>query len=212
MTIGAVCPRGNGPVMSTFDFGALLLVLAVIIGVVNDRTLRLPRPVALLLGSLIVMMLVVGADASFDSGIREHLRKRVSHAHLPQILLDGVIALLLFASSLQVDLHDLRRRAGAVFVLATGGVVLSAFLFAAFIWAFMQFIGEPIPPGWCLVIGAILAPTDAVAVQGLLAHVKLSPGLHATIAGESLFNDGAAVVLFGTALAIAKGHTDMVGH
>src|SRR5258708_21766665 len=166
MTIGAVCPCGNGPVMSTFDFGALRLVVAVIIGVGNDLTLRLPRPVALLLGSLIVMMLVVGADASFDSGIREHLRKCVSHAHLPQILLDGVIALLLFAGSLQVDLHDLRRRAGAVFVLATGGVVLSAFLFAAFIWAVTPMIGGPIPPGWGLVIGAVLAPTDAIAVAG----------------------------------------------
>jgi CPA1 family monovalent cation:H+ antiporter len=133
-------------------------------------------------------------------------------AHLPQILLDGVIALLLFAGSLQIDLYDLRRRAVIVFLLATVSVVIAAGLFGAGIFLTLRLLDNPLPLAWCLVAGAILAPTDAVAVEGLLARVRLPPGLHATIAGESLFNDGAAVVLFGTALALANGHTDMIGH
>jgi monovalent cation:H+ antiporter, CPA1 family len=198
--------------LSTFDMAAVLLLLAASIGVVNERTLQLPRPVALLLGSLVVLTAIVTADMLFEQAVRQHLRERLSHAHLPQILLNGFVALLLFASSLRVDLGDLRRRAMAVFVLATGSVVLATILFAVGIWLVLRLIGEPIPLAWCLVIGAILAPTDAVAVEGLLARVRLPAGLHATIAGESLFNDGAAVVLFGTALALANGHTDMVGH
>ena len=199
--------------MTTFDIGSLLLVFAAIIGVANDRTLRLPRPVALLLGALLLSSLIIGGDAAFGDGdMRERLRERILQAHLPQILLDGFLALLLFAGSLHVDLRALRKRAATVFVLATLGVVLAAFLFAAGIWAVMRLIGEPIPPGWCLVLGAILAPTDAVAVEGLLDRLQLPPGLRAIISGESLFNDGAAVVLFGAALAIAGGDTGMVGH
>ena len=199
--------------MSTFDAGSVLLIFAAVIGVVNDRTLRLPRPVALLLASLAVSSMIIGADALFGHGtIREHLRERILRAHLPQILLDGFLALLLFAGSLRVDVRDLRRRAWTVLVLATAGVVLATLLFAIGIWVVLWLIGKPVPPGWCLVIGAILAPTDAVAVEGLLAHVRLPPGLREIIAGESLFNDGAAVVLFGTALALVWGRTDMVGH
>ena len=198
--------------MSTFDFGALLLIIATVIGVVNERTLRLPRPVALLLGSLVVLTCIVGADMLAGSGVRAHLRERITQAHLPQLLLDGLVALLLFTSSLQINPVDLRRRAMTVFVLATGSVVLAALIFAAGIWAVLHAIGEPVPPGWCLVLGAILAPTDAVAVEGLLSRVRLPAGLRSIIAGESLFNDGAAVVLFAAALALVKGRMDMVGH
>jgi CPA1 family monovalent cation:H+ antiporter len=199
--------------LSTFDFGSVLLVLAAAVGIINDRTLRLPRPVALLLAALGVAGVIIGAAALFgDTQIREHLRSRIVHAHLPQLLLDGFLALLLFAGSLHVDVRDLRRRAWAVFVLATGGVVLATALFAVGIWVVLRLVGEPIPLGWCLVIGAVLAPTDAVAVEGLLARVRLPAALRAIIAGESLFNDGAAVVLFGTALALAAGRRDTVGH
>ncbi len=199
--------------MSTFDLGSLLLLLAAVTGVVNDRTLRLPRPVALLLGSLLMASLIIAGDAAFGNGdMRERLRERILQAHLPQILLDGFLALLLFAGSLHVDLRDLRRRAWTVGTLATVGVVLATGLFGAGIWGVLQLVGMPVPPGWCLVLGAILAPTDAVAVEGLLARLHLPAGLRLIITGESLFNDGAAVVLFTAALGLAAGRTDVIGH
>ena len=187
--------------MSTFDFGAVVLVLAAVVGVVNDRTLRLPRPVALLLASLAISAAIIGTATIFGlTEMREHSRVRIIHAHLPQILLDGFLALLLFAGSLHVDVRDLRRSAWIVFVLATLGVVLATGVFGAGIWAVLWLVGIPVPPGWCLAIGAVLAPTDAVAVEGLLSRVRLPPGLRAIIAGESLFNDGAAVVLYSVPL------------
>jgi monovalent cation:H+ antiporter, CPA1 family len=202
----------TAPIMSTFDMGAVLLLLAVVIGIVNERTLRLPRPVALLLGALAMLVVIIAADAILGETMRERIRDRLTQARLSHLLLDGVVALLLFAGSLQVDLNDLRRRAIVVFLLSTLSVFLASILFGVGLWAVLWLLNEPIPPSWCLVAGAVLAPTDAVAVEGLLARVRLPAGLRATIAGESLFNDGAAVVLFGTALALANGHHEMVGH
>src|SRR3954453_23306599 len=198
--------------MSSFYFAAILIVFAALIGVGTELSLRLPRPVPLLLASLVLVTVIIGTDMIFGTAVHERLSLRISNARLPQVLLGGFVALLLFAGSLQFNPHDLRHQVMRVFVLATVSVVLAAVLFGGAIWSALQLIGEPIPLGWCFVIGAILAPTDAVAVEGLLAQATLPPTLRATIAGESLFNDGAAVVLFVTALALAGGHREMVGH
>ncbi len=201
------------PVFSTFDFVAILLLIAVLISFANERVTRLPRPVALLLGALALSALIIGINDLFGHAeLRDRLRERILGSPWPDILLDGLLALLLFAGSLHVNLHDLRNRAWTVLVLATGGVVMATALFAAGIWALLRVIGTPVPLGWCMVIGAILAPTDAVAVEGLLAKVTLPPRLRAIISGESLFNDGAAVVLFTAALAITQGDTHLIGH
>src|SRR3954447_10541054 len=199
--------------MSAFDLFAILLLIAVTICVCNDHSLRLPRPVALLLGSIAVCGLIILVDALIGSGdLRARLRQRVLGSEWPEVMLNLLLALLLFAGSLHVDMHALRSRAWTVLSLATGSVVLTTGLFGAGFHFALKLIGIDVPLAWCLVTGAILAPTDAVAVEGLLSKVALTPRLRAIISGESLFNDGAAVVLFTTALSITTGDHSRLGH
>jgi len=199
-------------VLSTFDFAALLFVLAATIGVVNERYVGLPRPIALLLGALLISVLILAASSVLPIDLDHRARLRLSHADLPKVLLDGILALLLFAACLHVDLRELRKRALPILFLATVGVILTTALFGAGIWGILQLAGVTVPLVWCLVLGAILAPTDAVAVDQLLHSVRMPEELRALISGESLFNDGAAVVLFFATLAAATGSPEAIGH
>jgi monovalent cation:H+ antiporter, CPA1 family len=199
--------------MSAFDLFAILLLFAVVISVVNERYVGLPRPVALLLGSIALCGTIMLSDYFLGhSDVRERLRERVLASHWPDLMLNMLLALMLFAGSLNVDMRALRSKAWTIFALSTGSVVIATGIFGVGFWFALRLIGLDVPLPWCLVIGAILAPTDAVAVEGLLAKVALTPRLRALISGESLFNDGAAVVLFTTALAITGGNTELVGH
>ncbi|MGE0223755.1 MAG: cation:proton antiporter [Acetobacteraceae bacterium] len=199
--------------MGTFDIGACLLVLAAGIGLANDRWFGIPRNMALLIGALLTACLVILLDTSVFSGRgAEYWRDRIQRAQLSNVLLEGVLALMLFASSMHVNLRELRDRAGSVALLATVGVILSTLLFGLGFYALALLSGHAVPLIWCFVLGAILAPTDAVVVEGLLRRVRIPAFLRATISGESLFNDGAAVVLFLAALAFAAGNPDVVGH
>lgn len=199
--------------MSVFDVGSLILVFAALLGAANDRFLGLPRVIVYLIGSLALSLCLILAGR-FVSGshLAELLQRRVEGAHLPKILLDGALALLLFAASLQIDLRELRSRAFAIFALATFGVVLATASFTVAIWGAFEFAGAPVPLAWCFALGAILAPTDAVAVEGLLKRVAFPSALKAMISGESLFNDGTAVVVFVAALAVAAGEHGVIGH
>jgi monovalent cation:H+ antiporter, CPA1 family len=123
-----------------------------------------------------------------------------------------VLALLLFAGSLHVDIKELNRRRWLILLLATASVILSTVIFGAGMWATFAAIGAAVPLAWCFVLGAILAPTDAVVVEHLLQSVPLPPGLRAAIVGESLFNDGAGVVLFLLALGATQGEAVRLGH
>lgn len=197
----------------TFDAAAWLLGLAAVIGVANDRWFHLPRNIALLLGALCVASGVMAVDTWLIQGEGlAYWRNRIDHANLSGVLLDGVLALLLFAGSMHVDPRQLRDRAWPVALLATIGVVVATTLFGVLFHLLTLLGGQPVPLVWCLVLGVILAPTDAVVVEGLLRQVRMPAVLRGTISGESLFNDGAAVVLFLAALAIADGQPDVIGH
>lgn len=199
--------------LSTFDVGAFLLLLAAGIGLVNDRWIGLPRNIALLLGAILVAAVVMLADLVRPDGpVVDLWRERLTRAHLSSVLLDGVLALLLFASTLHINPRDLRDRAWSVLTLATLGVVVSTAFFGLGLHWIAGVLGQPIPLIWCLVLGAVLAPTDAVVVEGLLRRARLPAALRGMISGESLFNDGAAVVLFLATLAFAAGDPDVVGH
>lgn len=199
--------------LTAFDLTAFLLMLAAVIGLVNDRWIGVPRNIALLIGALLVAGLAMAADLVRPDGpVLDQWRDRLHRAHLSTVLLDGVLALLLFASALHVNPRELRDHAWSVLMLSTLGVLLAALLFGAGLHALTWMAGYPIPLIWCLVLGAILAPTDPVVVQGLLRRARLPAELRGMIVGESLFNDGAAVVMVLACLAIASGAPDVLGH
>ncbi len=197
---------------SSFDLGSLLFVLAAVIGLANERFIRLPRPIALLVGALLVSFALMAVSHLMPhTDLADRTEQRIVTADLPAVLLDGVLAFLLFATSLTTDAERLRKRAKPIFLLATLGVAIALVLFGFGIQAVLAATGVAVPLTWCLVLGAILAPTDAVAVEQLLAKVKMPPEIHDLIAGESLFNDGAAVVFFFAALGAATGEGAAIG-
>lgn len=194
------------------DLLVIVLGLAVLVGCINHLWIGLPPTVGMLLGSLFISLLIVSSDHVFHLHSMHWFRATFDSAHLPNVFLDGVLALLLFAGSLHANVLELSRRRWTILFLATAGVILSTLVFGASLWTISNLIGASVPLAWCFVLGAILAPTDAVAVENLLRKAPLSAELRGAIVGESLFNDGAGVVLFLLALGVTQGETVVLGH
>lgn len=121
----------------------------------------------------------------------------------------GLLSLLLFAGALHVDLSRLKQQKVSILLLATVGVVISTAVVGYGVFYLLQLVGAPVPLMVCLVFGALISPTDPIAVLSVLKKANVSPELESKIAGEALFNDGTAVVAFMTLLGLAMGSTSL---
>ena len=192
--------------MTLFDIAATLLCLSAVFGYLNHRYLHLPHTIGLVVIAMASSLTIVVLDLIVPSF---HIGARISAALIQidfhEALMHGMLSFLLFAGALHVDFSELASRKWAISLMATVGVLMSTFLVGASMWYVLQVLGIPIPFLWALVFGALISPTDPVAVLGILKTIKVPKSLEAKIAGESLFNDGVGIVVFTIVLAIAAG-------
>jgi CPA1 family monovalent cation:H+ antiporter len=190
--------------MSLFQVVGLLLVAVALCGYVNTRFFRLPDVIGI---TVIGMLLSVAVTfiGSLYPPLTAWTRHVLSGLDFTEVVFHGLLGLLLFAGSLHVNLSELRGQAGVVFVLATLGVVLSTVVVGGMLHVTTTVLGEPLSLIWCLVFGALISPTDPIAVLGILKKAGAPRALEVKIAGESLFNDGIGIVTFVTLLGVALG-------
>ena len=199
--------------LSFFDIAALVLVLSAVFGWVNRRFIRLPHQIGLLvLGLAASLALVVTDDVLPHSTILKSFTAAVAQINFYDTMMNGMLAFLLFAGALHVDLGKLRSEALPVVLLATVGVLISTAIVGVATWAAALFVGIDLPLVWALVFGALISPTDPVAVLSILKSVKMPESMEIKITGESLFNDGVGVVVFTVLLGLAVGTGAETGH
>ena len=194
------------------DFVAILLVLAAGSSYLNYRLLRLPTTIGLMALTLLASLAAIAAGFVFPA-IEREAAAFVSQIDFNRAVLDGMLGFLLFAGALHVDLGDLLRQKAAITLLATVGVAVSTLIVAGLAWALLSLVNAPVSPIYCLLFGALISPTDPIAVLALLRRLGAPKKLEVIIAGESLFNDGVGVVIFVGLLEVVAGeHPFDPGH
>ncbi len=193
--------------MHVFNLLAIFVGLAALFSFLNYQTLRLPSSAGLLIAGLLASGCAAVLEHSFPQfGIGERITRVLNQVNFSHLLLQGMLGFFLFAGALAIDFGRLWSRKGPILALALGSTALSTILLGLGTYEIFRFIGVPITLIWCLVFGALISPTDPIAVLDMLSSLKAPKDLEITVAGESLFNDGIGVVLFTVLLQIALGH------
>ncbi|MGB7336784.1 MAG: sodium:proton antiporter [Salaquimonas sp.] len=199
--------------LSLFEIAALLLAISAFFGWVNHVVLKLPHTIGLLVMALVTSLVLLLAEKLFPAlSITNTMQAAIGQIDFYATVMEGMLAFLLFAGALHVDFDFLKDQKWAIGVLATIGVCISTTVVGIGFWLLAGLFGIDLPLMWALVFGALISPTDPVAVLSLLKSVNVPHSLEAKIAGESLFNDGVGVVVFTILVAIAVGSAGEGGH
>lgn len=195
--------------MSIINVLALLITLAALLSYINYKFIKLPTTIGLLLSSLLMSLAIIAAG-KWGLNLEEPAREILAGIDFNETLMNGMLSALLFAGALHVHLDQLAKQKWVVATLASVGVVTSTFLIGFATYYIFPLLGLDFPLIYCLLFGALISPTDPIAVLGILKTVGAPKSLETKIAGESLFNDGVAVVVFlvmlGFVVTNADGH------
>ena len=198
--------------LNLFEMAALVLSVTAAASWINARTLKLPVAVGLLVVGLALTVVVALIETLAPGlGLGAAYRTLEGQIDFSALVLNFMLAYLLFAGAMNVNLAALARRGWAVAALAILGTVISTGLIAAAFWGICRLVGVDMSVSWALVFGALISPTDPIAVLAMTRRTDLEPHLQAQLEGEALFNDGVAVVLFKALLAYAMGQAAGAG-
>ncbi|NNK28368.1 MAG: sodium:proton antiporter [Flavobacteriaceae bacterium] len=189
--------------MDYYSIATILIVLSAVFGYINVRFLKMPITIGLMIIT-ILFTLVILALSYFDDTLLLRERELISQIDFRTVLLDIMLSFLLFAGALHTNFEQLKIQRGPVLVFATLGVLVSTFLVGIIMYYVIQLVGLNVDFIYCLLFGALISPTDPIAVLGILKQAGAPKKLETKIVGESLFNDGVGVVIFLTIFSIAN--------
>jgi CPA1 family monovalent cation:H+ antiporter len=191
--------------MTLLGTASVLITLAALFGYVNYRFLRLPSSIGLMLSALVASVVAVTLGEFGSHTLENFARQALANVDFNQTLMHGMLSFLLFAGALHINLNDLAKQKWGVGFLASLGVLVSTLIigYTAF-WLF-GLLGHAVPLIYCLLFGALISPTDPIAVLSVLKSMGADRALENKMAGESLFNDGVGVVVFLVLLNVATG-------
>ncbi len=189
--------------MEVLDFITILIVLAAFFLLVNVKVLKLPSTIGLMIMALSLSLFIIFGEMIFRtlSNMAENL---MTEFDFSKVLFQVMLSFLLFAGALELDLRKLGEEKWIILILATTGVLISTFVVGYGMYFTLPLLGVHLEFIYCLLFGALISPTDPIAVLAMIKKSVVSKSLEAQIAGESLFNDGIGVVVFLTILHIAQ--------
>lgn len=173
----------------------ILICLSAGFAYVNQRFLKVPFVIGLFILSTILSLFVISSKLWFDIPVEE-MKSYIEHANIDKIILNILLGFLLFAGALHTNWNSLKLQIRSIATFALGGVLLSTLLIALFFYGLTQLFNLQIDFIYCLIFGALISPTDPIAVLGILTNANVPKKIESTIVGESLFNDGVGVVVF----------------
>ena len=188
--------------LTILEISAIFLSITALLTYVNHRFIGLPTTIGVM---VISILLSIGAIFLGFLGFDQLIDYEVSllgQLDFTEVLLDGMLSMLLFAAALHVNIGDLKRYKLPIGILAFIGTLVSALLIAIALYLMLPVFGFELSFLWCLLFGALISPTDPIAVMGILASAGAPKSIETVIAGESLFNDGIGVVIFVLLLGI----------
>jgi len=190
--------------MSLFAIISTLVVIAAFFGYINVRFLKMPTTIGLMVITIVFTLLVL-ATSMLDDTLLEQEKLFIAQIDFKTVLLDVMLSFLLFAGALHTNFQQLKVQRKPILIFATFSTLISTFLIGIFSFFLLKLVNLDVNFIYCLLFGALISPTDPIAVLGILKQVAAPKILETKIVGESLFNDGVGVVVFLTIYQIAKG-------
>jgi CPA1 family monovalent cation:H+ antiporter len=188
--------------MDALKLISLIIALSAGLAYINIRFLKLPSTIGLMVLSLMVSLLLLLAGTAWPIG--NSVKNMMVQIDFSEFLLDFMLGFLLFAGALHTDVKKLRKAKWPILIYATAGILISTFLVASGIYLLLPFLYQPVDFIYCLLFGALISPTDPIAVLSILKKAGIAESIETKITGESLFNDGVGVVVFLTLFSIAR--------
>ncbi|MGB7183680.1 MAG: cation:proton antiporter, partial [Burkholderiaceae bacterium] len=178
------------------EIAAVTLAVTAVLSYINHRFVGLPTAIGVMVAALVLSLMLLAADALGFAHTRQYADDFLKSIDFSDVLMQGILSLLLFAGALHVDLSELKSYRWQIGVLAVVGTSLSTLLVGGLMYLILGWVGPQVPLIYCLLFGALISPTDPIAVMGILKSAGAPKKLELMISGESLFNDGVGVVIF----------------